>query len=229
MLFDISGRRHTAVRAVYGGLAVVFLAGFIGFGVGSDVSGGLFGSGHGGFHHRGAVSLDDQRDRLQRAVETRPGDAQAWRQLSLLEAQAAYEPSPHHGGAGTLAPYGRDHLNESVSAYERYRDLVGRHRVDRAAGQTAARSYAALGLVRDAIDAQWLVTSRRDVAGHFLVAQLAAASGDDRLLERAMRQALAAATPAQAAQLKAQLPLLRRQAVTVPPLSGARARSAPGA
>jgi hypothetical protein len=208
---------------------VVFLAGFIGSGVGSDVSGGLFGSGHGGVHHRGVASLDDQRERLQRAVEKRPGDAQAWRQLSLLEAQAAYEPSPHHGGATVLAPHGRSILNESVVAYERYRAIVGRRRVERVVGQTAARSYAALGLMRDAIDAQWLVTGRRDVGGHFVVAQLAAAAGDDRLLERAMRHAIAAATPAQARQLRLQLPALRRQAVTVPGLVAPGGSSQPGA
>ncbi len=48
VLFDIRGHRRTVVRWVYGGLALMFLVGFVGFGVGSDVGARLLGGGHGG-------------------------------------------------------------------------------------------------------------------------------------------------------------------------------------
>ncbi len=43
MLFDLSSpRRKTAVRIIFGGLAALFAVSFIGFGIGSDASGGIF-------------------------------------------------------------------------------------------------------------------------------------------------------------------------------------------
>jgi hypothetical protein len=63
VLFDIRGHKRTVVRWVYGGLALIFLVGFVGFGVGSDVGGELLGGehscsarGHGG---GGGGSLED--------------------------------------------------------------------------------------------------------------------------------------------------------------------------
>ncbi len=41
MLFDLRGRKRTIVRFVYGGLALLFLVGFVGFGVGSEGEGAL--------------------------------------------------------------------------------------------------------------------------------------------------------------------------------------------
>ena len=43
MIFDLkSGKRRRVVQIVFGFLAFVFFISFVGFGIGSDVSGGIF-------------------------------------------------------------------------------------------------------------------------------------------------------------------------------------------
>ena len=104
MLFDMSGRRRGVIRWTYALLAAVFFLGFVGFGIGSDAPGGIFGSGHGGGGgHGGGRSLDDRLDDLNERVRRNPRDASAWRALSLLQASAAFERSGGHGGGERLA------------------------------------------------------------------------------------------------------------------------------
>ena len=218
VLFDIRGHRRTVVRWVYGGLALMFLVGFVGFGVGSDVGGGLLGGGHGGSaggHGGGGGSLEDQADELRERVQSDPADHDAWRRLSLVLANLAYEQSGGHGGSSELADDGRGRLVESVVAYEEYTMLLRGRRPARALAQTAARSYMTLRLPFDAVKAQRLAARRRDPQGQFLLAQYEAASGDSIGAERALRRAIAAAPAAQRQQLRGQRAALQ-QLVTPP-------------
>lgn len=229
MLFDVRGRRRTVIKAVYGGLALLFLVGFIGFGVGSDVGAGLLGSGHGGGSGGGhggggdGRSIEDQREDLLERVQANGRDANAWRQLSVLEAGAAFESSGGHGGSTQLADDAPERLNASVAAYEAYRDLVGPRRVERSVASTAGRSYATLQQFEDAVTAQRLAIGRRDTQGWFLLAQYAAGAHDSELVERAMRKAIRSAPSGQREALRQQLPALRQLALTVvgPPGGGA--------
>jgi len=200
VLFDIRGHRRTVVRWVYGGLALIFLVGFVGFGVGSDVGSGLLGGGHGGSaggHGGGGGSREDQADELRERVQSHPADRNAWRRLSLLAANLAYEQSGGHGGGSELADDGRGRLVESVVAYEEYTKLLRGRRPARALAQTAAQSYMTLRLPFDAVKAQRLAARRRDPQGQFLLAQYEAASGNSKGAERALRRAIAAAPAAQ--------------------------------
>lgn len=224
MLFDIRGRRRSVVKVVYGGLAVLFAVGFVGFGVGSDVGAGVFGSGHGGGGggHGGGdgQSTDDQIEELHEQVADNPRSADAWRRLSLLEASVAFEQTGGHGGGTQPADDAAERLNLAVAAFEEYRDIVGRRRVEPAVAGGAARSYAALGLFYDAVGAQRLAIRERDPQGWFLLAQYAAAANDDELVDRAMSRAIRAAPRGQRETLRAQRVELRRQAFTVSPPAG---------
>lgn len=221
MLFDIRGRRRSVVKGVYGGLALLFLLGFVGFGVDSDVGVGLFGSGHGGGSARGhggggdAGSLEDQIEDAREATERNPRDAAAWRRLSVLEGSAAYEQTGGHGGGTQLADDASAHLNLAVDAYEKYLEAAGQRRVDRTVAASAARSYAALGRTTEAVAAQRRAIGRREAQGWFLLAQYAAADKDDRLVDRALDRAISLAPRGQRAALRAQRAALRQQAFTV--------------
>lgn len=214
------------MKFVYGGLALLFAVGFVGFGVGSDVGAGVFGSGHGGggggLGGGDGQSVDDQIEELRERVADRPRDAHAWRRLSVLEASAAFEQSGGHGGGTEPAEDAAERLNLAVAAFEEYRDIAGRRRVQPAVAGGAARSYATLGMVQDAVAAQRLAIRGRDPQGWFLLARYAAAANDDELVDRAMRRAIRAAPRTQRGTLRAQHTELRRQAFTVtPPAAGA--------
>lgn len=220
MLFDIRGRRRSVVKVVYGGLAVLFAVGFVGFGVGSDVGAGVLGGGHGGGGGGTPESVDDQIEDLREQVAENPRAVHAWRRLSTLEASAAFEQTGGHGAGTQPAEDAVERLNLSVAAFEEYRDLTGRDAVEPAVAASAARSYVALGMVHDAIAAQRLAIRERDAQGWFLLAQYAAAANDDELVNRAMRRAIRDAPRGQHDTLRTQHEALRRQAFTVAPPAG---------
>ncbi len=83
MLFDLRGRgRRRTVRVIYSGLALLFLLGFVGFGVGSLGGGGgglaeLFGEGKSG----NEASYTSQLKKAQKRTEEQPKNAAAWSEL----------------------------------------------------------------------------------------------------------------------------------------------------
>jgi hypothetical protein len=66
MIFDLkSGKRRRVVQVVFGFLAFIFFISFVGFGIGSDVSGGIF----------DAIGLGGDEPAVRRADRGRRGDA----------------------------------------------------------------------------------------------------------------------------------------------------------
>jgi len=219
MLFDMRGRRQTGTRWIYGGLAALMAVGFVGFGVGSDAGAGLFGSGHGGGGgHGGSDSVEDQRDEIRTQLERHPGDAERWRRLTLLEAQAASDAQGEENGRRGLRREARAGLILSTAAYERYRDIVGERRVEQSVALSAARSYAALDMVDRAMDAQRIAVRRGGAGpnGWFELAQLAAANSDIALVDRALRNAVRLVPEEQREAVRSQRDELMQIAVRAP-------------
>ncbi|MBA2256545.1 MAG: hypothetical protein H0W05_04970 [Thermoleophilaceae bacterium] len=229
MLFDLRGRKRTIVRFVYGGLALLFLVGFVGFGVGSDVGSGILGGSHGGGtsgggHGSDGDSTEDQIETVRETVDSNPDDANAWERLSILSATAALDTESDaggHGGSPQLADDGLERLGESVFAYEQYVDLRGERRVSPTLAQSAARSYATLNEFPLAVDAQRLAADPRNAQANLVLAQYAAAWGDVAMTENALDRAAAAVPPSQRDAIEQQRSSLRRLAVS-------RLGSAPG-
>ncbi len=87
MLFDLSSpRRKTAVRIIFGGLAALFAISFVGFGIGSDASGGIFDALGFGSDDSGAENPQYQEDidEAKAALAADPEDQNAL--LRLVEA-----------------------------------------------------------------------------------------------------------------------------------------------
>lgn len=78
MLFDLRGRgRRRTVRVVYSGLALLFLLGFVGFGVGSFGGGGiaeLFGEGK----SNNETDYSSQLKKAKKLTEEQPNNPAAW-------------------------------------------------------------------------------------------------------------------------------------------------------
>lgn len=103
MLFDLRGRgRRRTVQVIYLGLAVLFLLGFVGFGVGVGGSGGgLFnafteGGGSSSASFAGKVAAAEKRTKRE------PSSAKAW--ASLIEAQL-HEASEERYSSATTGEY----------------------------------------------------------------------------------------------------------------------------
>src|SRR3712207_1753018 len=82
MLFDLRGRRRRAVQATYLTLAVLMGGGLVFFGIGGDVSGGLFDA----FSERGGGgdnndALEQRIDRAEQRVRRNPRDENALKSL----------------------------------------------------------------------------------------------------------------------------------------------------
>jgi tetratricopeptide (TPR) repeat protein len=121
MLFDLRGKRKRLVQAIYLGLAILMGGGLVFFGIGGDVSGGLFdafkGSG-------GGTSFDKEIERAEKRLALRPGDTSRDRpvllSLARLHFQAANSGGNVDQNTGAYSEDGLKELQAAVSAWERY-------------------------------------------------------------------------------------------------------------
>lgn len=80
MLFDIRGRRRRVIQVVYAILALLFAITFVGFGIGSDASGGIFdalGLGSGDGSGSAETGFERQIEQAEAKLEANPKDAGA--------------------------------------------------------------------------------------------------------------------------------------------------------
>src|SRR4051794_32494678 len=78
MLFDLKGKRRRAVQATYIILALLMGLGLIGFGIGSDASGGLFsGCGEGGGQSNADKAIQKKIDRAEKILAKEPRNVAA--------------------------------------------------------------------------------------------------------------------------------------------------------
>lgn len=120
MLFDLRGRgRRRTVQVIYVGLAIIFLLGFVGLGVGGGFgSGGIFSA----FTNRegsGGVSRASEVKKYERLTRQQPGNVNAWEKL--LNAQL------HEAGgeayvsrAGGVTSKGRELFTKIAQSWNSY-------------------------------------------------------------------------------------------------------------
>ena len=126
MLFDLkSGKRRRVVQVVFGFLAFIFFISFVGFGIGSGTSGGLFDAiGLGGDDTGSDGSVETQFqpgiDDAENKLEQDPKDPKALESLAryrYLSGQAQLEVDDN--GAATITDAARDEWNLALDAFEK--------------------------------------------------------------------------------------------------------------
>lgn len=120
MLFDLKGKRRRLVQATYLTLAVLMGGGLVFFGIGGDVSGGLFDafSDRGG---RGGSLVEDRIEDNQERVAENPNDQEALQELVRdWFALARDEADPN---TGQFTEEGRERLTNAHEAWQRYLEL----------------------------------------------------------------------------------------------------------
>ncbi|HEX2234091.1 MAG TPA: hypothetical protein VHG69_12100 [Thermoleophilaceae bacterium] len=204
MLFDLRGRRRRAVQATYLTLAVLMGGGLVFFGIGGDVSGGLFDafSERGGGSGNGNSVIEDRIDRNEKRLRTRPEDTTALRELVR----------DYYALAGTKTPSGsqgypqeaRGDLRAADRYYQRYLDNT-KGDTDPGVARFALQLYGptALNKPKEAAEAARVVAAAENDAQSYLqVVQYAALAGDTRTADLAAQKAVDLAPKGQRQEVK---------------------------
>jgi tetratricopeptide (TPR) repeat protein len=189
MLFDLKGKRKRLVQVVYLGLAILFGAGLVLFGVGGS-SGGLIDAFKGGGGDSSTSAFDDLLQRAEHKAARNPRDPNA--QLEVVRAQynIAISPAGSDADTGQLTDRGQQAIIEISQAWERYLRLKPK-KVDPSAAAFAALAYGALQDYGKAVRTQAQAMKVRPSAnGYFQLADFAYRGGKVKQGDQAARKAI---------------------------------------
>ncbi len=208
MLFDVRGRhRRRAVRVIYIGLAVIFLLGFVGLGVGGGFgSGGIFSAftkEEGG----GSTSYSSQIKKYRALTQKQPQSLSAWENLTknlLHEAGGeAYETS-----TGAVTSKGKELFRQVAAAWNGYIGL-NPPRPNAEVAQQMELIYGESGLDEPSKEVEVLqiaVASRPDSAALYAsLAEYAYRAKNTGVGDLAAEKAVALAPAADRKRIKAEL------------------------
>ena len=213
MLFDLKGKRRRVVQGVYLMLAILMGGGLVLFGIGGDVSGGLFDA----FSDRsssGNSLVEDRIEENEDTVEANPKDKAAlqalvrdWYQLANDEA----DPNTRQ-----YTEEGLERLAEADVAWQGYLKAVKKPEPSLASLMTQAYGPNALNQPADAAEAAEIVaTADPNAQAYLQLVQYAALAGQDRKADLAGKKAIELAPKAQRSTVKT----LVEQAKQPPPAS----------
>ena len=215
MLFDLRGRgRRRTVQAIYLTLAVLMGGGLVFFGIGGDVSGGLFDA----FSERGGGAggsdqIAKRVETLEKRVRVAPRDTRAWAELARSRYQLAGQGDNYDQDTGAFTPAGQRVLGRATEAWERHLAL----RPDPPDANVAAlmvQAYGPAGLRRfdqGVIAAEIISEARPSAATFAQLAIFAYAAKQARKADLAAARAVELAPQAQRAQVKSQLDQAKSQ------------------
>jgi hypothetical protein len=219
MIFDLkSGKRRRVVQVVFGFLAFVFFISFVGFGIGSDVTGGIFDAlGIGGGNSSGSdPQFEQQIEDAQSAVDANPKSGNAAADLI-----GAYYASATSSGISTDQQTGQVSISEGAhtdlqNAAQAWDDYIATKPkpVSVAAAASAVQVFQLLNEAGGAAEAQRVVADdQKSAAGY---AQLAFYLYADLQIDEAdavAKQAVAASESTQRKQIEKSLQAYHDQAV----------------
>jgi hypothetical protein len=218
MIFDLkSGKRRRVVQVVFGVLAFLFFISFVGFGIGSGVSGGIFdalgiGGGSGDDDPQFEQQISDAQDRLERS----PTDGGAVAELITAYYQSASEgiTLDEQTGAQSVSEEARVDLEKAAQAWADYLK-ADPEKVNVDAASRVVQVFVVLGDAENAAEAQQVVADAQKSATAYysLVLYLYAANKIEAGDEAAKLAVEAAADSTQAEQLEKALDNLRKQAI----------------
>jgi hypothetical protein len=203
MLFDLRGRRRRAVQATYLTLAVLMGGGLVLFGIGGDVSGGLFdafsGSSSGG---DGNSQLEKRIENQEKRLAASPNNEAVLAELVRLNYQVASTEIPSGGNA--VPEEGRDDLRKAAAYWDRYVQATD-NEPDPALARIALFVFDTTGLnqpdkAKDVV--RVLAADANDTQTYLLLVQKATAAGDTRTAQLAAQKAVDLAPAGQRKQVE---------------------------
>jgi hypothetical protein len=191
MLFDLKGKRRRLVQGTYLMLALLMGGGLVLFGIGGDVSGGLFDA----FSDRqGNVSnaddtFEERRDQARERLQRNPRDQEALKALVRANYQLA---SSAAGQATAFPPEAQDDLRAAAAAWERYLALDP-DPLDESLANLMLQAYGpgALNQLDKAVDtAETLARADQTSQSYLRLVQYASLAGDSRTADLAGKRAI---------------------------------------
>jgi len=212
VLFDLKGRRRRVVQVTYLLLAILMGGGLVLFGIGGDVSGGLFDAFSGNSTSSNSI-VQKRIDTNEKKLETDPKNAAALKELARDWYQLANDEADPN--TGQFTDTGKERLAESGAAWQSYLDLDPK-KPDPSLAALMVNVYAPTGLNKAAegAEAAEIVTTAQPSAQAYLqLAQYAAQAGQDRKAGLAGQKAIELAPKNQRSTVKQ----LVKQATQAPP------------
>jgi hypothetical protein len=218
MIFDLkSGKRRRVVQVVFGFLAFVFFVSFVGFGVGSGFSGGIFDAiGLGGDSNTTSPQFSQQIDDANKTLETDPHNQEALlilvqnHYLSATQGGVSTDPQT---GQTSISEDAHNDLEQAVDAWSRYLKTDPK-KPDVTTAANAAQAYVLLADAEGAATAQQIVAdAQKSAAAYGQLAFYLYAGGKIKEGDAAADKAVAAADPSAREQIKKNLASLRKQAI----------------
>ena len=211
MLFDLKGRRRRVVQATYLTLAVLMGGGLVLFGIGGDVSGGLFDafSDRSNSSGNGNETFKKRRDEAQERLQVNPRDQEALKSLVRAEYQLASSQVPQ--GSNAFPEDTKDELRGAASAWERYLALKPEE-VDTSLATLMLQAYGAGALNQPdkaVRTAEIVARARDDTQSYLLLVQYATLAGQTRTANLAAQKAIDLAPRDQRSDVKRQVDQLK--------------------
>jgi hypothetical protein len=215
MLFDLRGRRRRAVQATYLTLAVLMGGGLVLFGIGGDVSGGLFDafsdrSGSGDANSQ----LEERIDRSEERLAANPQNEAVVK--ALVRDNFALANTSLPSGVAQYPDEAKDDLREASKYWQRYLEVED-GKPDDSLAQVALAIYDqnALNQPKRAAQAMRVIAEvHNDSQTYLALVQRAAAAGDERMADLAGQKAVDLAPEKRRKQVKKQVEQLKQP---VPP------------
>jgi hypothetical protein len=203
MLFDLRGRLRRAVQATYLTLAVLMGGGLVLFGIGGDVSGGLFdafsGDGSGGNVN---AQLEKRIENQEKKLATSPNNEAILGELVRLNYSAASSTIPSGGGA--VPEEGQDDLRKAAAYWDRY-VAASSNDPDPGLARIALFVFDTSGLNRPAKAteaARVIAADANNTENYLLLVRYATAAKDTRTAQLAAQKAVDLAPKGQRKQVE---------------------------
>jgi hypothetical protein len=210
MLFDLRGRRRRAVQATYLTLAILMGGGLVLFGIGGDVSGGLFDAFSDRSQSGGAAPVVERRvEANEKKLAASPENVALLKEL--VRDQYSLATARTQSGATGFPPEAKADLRKADAYWQRYLKAE-KGDPDPALANYAVQFYdpAALNKPKEALRAATIVArSDNDAATYLRVVQYAALAGDKRTADLAAQKAVDLAPKDQRKAVKAQAEQLK--------------------
>jgi hypothetical protein len=211
MLFDLQGKRRRVVQATYLTLAVLMGGGLVLFGIGGDVSGGLFDafSDRGGGGGNGNSVIEKRVERNEERLQANPRSEAVRKALvrdyyQLATAQAT--------GSSGFPDEAKDELRSAAANWKAYLELEPDN-VDASLAGVALQVYDpnALNKPKEAQEAARLIAeSENNTNAYLRLVAYAALAGDSRTADLAGQKAVDLAPKGQRKQVAAQVKELKK-------------------
>lgn len=213
MLFDIQGKRRRVVQATYLTLALLMGGGLVLFGIGGDVSGGLFDA----FSDRGGSGSDLVEERVEKnekRIERRPRDEEARKELVRDYYSLGFT---ENGDSRTISEDAKELLRKASVHWASYLEIED-GKPDAGLARVALQLYDpnALNEPQNALRAARILAEQgKDPGSYLQLVQYALLANDERTQKLATQKALDLARNQQERKLvRDQLKQIERTIVT---------------